>query len=110
MPAPEPGITASELRALLDAGTVALIDVRDPVEWDINHIDGAVLIPKSALESGDGLALLPADRVPVLYCKTGVRSAQALAAVRSAGFTTARHLQGGIAAWARQFQPDMPSY
>ena len=110
VPAPEPGITASELRALLDAGTVALIDVRDPVEWDINHIDGAVLIPKSALESGEGLALLPADRVPVLYCKTGVRSAQALVAVRSAGFTTARHLQGGIAAWARQFQPDMPGY
>ena len=110
VPAAEPGITASELRALLDSGTIALIDVREPVEWDINHIDGAVLIPKSALESGDGLALLPADRVPVLYCKTGVRSAQALVAVRSAGFTTARHLQGGIAAWARQFQPDMPGY
>ena len=109
-PDAEPGISPSELRALLDSGTIALIDVRDPVEWDINHIDGAVLIPKAALESGEGLALLPADRMPVLYCKTGMRSAQALAAVQRAGFSTARHLQGGIVAWAGQFEPDMPSY
>ena len=109
-PAAEPGITASELRALLDSGTVALIDVRDPVEWDINHIDGAVLIPKAALESGEGLALLPAGRTPVLYCKTGMRSAAALAAVQKAGFPAARHLHGGIVAWARQFEPDMPGY
>lgn len=109
-PAAEPGISPSELRALLDSGTIALIDVRDPVEWDINHIDGAVHIPKSALESGEGLALLPADRTPVLYCKTGVRSAQALATVQRAGFSSARHLEGGIVAWAREFEPDMPSY
>jgi adenylyltransferase/sulfurtransferase len=46
----------------------------------------------------------------VLYCKTGLRSADALAAVQKAGFTTARHLEGGIVAWARQFDPDMASY
>jgi adenylyltransferase/sulfurtransferase len=109
-PEAEPGITPAELRALLDSGTVALIDVRDPVEWDINHIAGALLVPKSTLESGAGLDLLPADRTPVLYCKTGVRSAEALATVKRAGFTTARHLQGGIVAWARQFEPDMPGY
>ena len=109
-PEAESGVTPTELRELLDSGTVALIDVRDPVEWDINHIAGALLVPKSALESGAGLSLLPADRTPVLYCKTGVRSAEALATVKRAGFTTARHLQGGIVAWARQFEPDMPRY
>ena len=109
-PEAEPGITPAELRELLDLGTIALIDVRDPVEWDINHIAGAMLVPKSALESGAGLDLLPADRTPVLYCKTGVRSAEALATVKRAGFTTARHLQGGIVAWARHFEPDMPRY
>ena len=109
-PEAEPGITPAELRALLDSGTVALIDVRDPLEWDINHIAGALLVPKSTLESGAGLALLPADRTPVLYCKTGVRSAEALATVKQAGFITARHLQGGIVAWARHFEPDMPGY
>ncbi len=109
-PSDEPGLSPGELRALLESGAVALIDVRDPAEWAINHIDGAVLIPKSALESGEGLALLPCDSTPVLYCKTGVRSAQALETVKQAGFPTARHLQGGIVAWAREFEPDMPAY
>ena len=104
-------VTPRELRDLLDSGRkVALIDVREPVEWDINHIQGAELIPKSSLETGDGLALLPHDRVPVLYCKTGVRSAEALAAVKKAGFADALHLQGGITAWAKQFEPDMVMY
>ena len=104
-------VTPHELRDMLDAGRkVALIDVREPVEWDINHIDGAELIPKSALEAGDGLAKLPHDRTPVLYCKTGVRSAEALAAVKKAGFSDALHLQGGIVAWARQLEPDMVMY
>jgi len=89
---------------------LALIDVREPVEWDINHIEGAELIPKSTIESGDGLAKLPHDRVPVLYCKTGVRSAEALAVVKKAGFADAMHLQGGIVAWAKQLEPDMVMY
>ena len=104
-------ITPRELRDLLDSGkNVALIDVREPVEWDINHIDGAQLIPTSLISSGEGLAKLPRDRTPVLYCKTGVRSAEALAAVKKAGFADAVHLQGGIVAWAKQMQPDMVMY
>jgi molybdopterin/thiamine biosynthesis adenylyltransferase/rhodanese-related sulfurtransferase len=104
-------ITPRELRELLDSGQkVALIDVREPVEWDINHIDGAQLIPKSSINSGEGLAKLPQDRIPVLYCKTGVRSAEALAVVKKAGFADAVHLQGGIVAWAKQMQPDMVMY
>jgi sulfur-carrier protein adenylyltransferase/sulfurtransferase len=104
-------ITPRELRELLDSGKkVALIDVREPVEWDINHIDGAQLIPKSSINSGEGLAKLPQDRIAVLYCKTGVRSAEALAAVKKAGFADAVHLQGGIVAWAKQMQPDMVMY
>jgi molybdopterin/thiamine biosynthesis adenylyltransferase/rhodanese-related sulfurtransferase len=109
-PSGEPGLSPAELRTLLASGSVTLIDVREAAEWAINHIDGAVLVPKSALDSGDGLALLPADRTPVLYCKSGIRSAQALEIVKKAGFTTARHLEGGIVAWAREFDPDMPTY
>jgi sulfur-carrier protein adenylyltransferase/sulfurtransferase len=104
-------ITPRELRDMLDSGRkIALIDVREPVEWDINHIEGAELIPKSAIEAGDGLAKLPQDRTPVLYCKTGIRSAEALAVVKKAGFADALHLQGGIVAWARQLEPDMVMY
>ncbi|MCX2934373.1 adenylyltransferase/sulfurtransferase MoeZ [Mycobacterium sp. CVI_P3] len=104
-------VTPLELRDLLDSGKkVALIDVREPVEWEINHITGAELVPKSVIESGEGLAKLPHDRVPVLYCKTGVRSAEALAVVKKAGFSDALHLQGGIVAWAKQIDPDMVMY
>jgi molybdopterin/thiamine biosynthesis adenylyltransferase/rhodanese-related sulfurtransferase len=104
-------ITPRELRQLLDSGrNVALIDVREPGEWDINHIDGAQLIPTSLISSAEGLAKLPRDRTAVLYCKTGVRSAEALVAVRKAGFADAVHLQGGIVAWAEQMQPDMVMY
>ncbi len=104
-------ITPGELRELLDSGKkLALIDVREQVEWDIVHIDGAQLIPQSSINSGEGLAKLPQDRMPVLYCKTGVRSAEALATVKKAGFSDAVHLQGGIVAWAKQMQPDMVMY
>jgi adenylyltransferase/sulfurtransferase len=104
-------ITPRELRDLLDSGRkVALIDVREPVEWEIVHIDGAELIPQSSINSGEGLSRLPHDRTPVLYCKTGVRSAEALAMVKKAGFADAMHLQGGIMAWANQVQPDMVMY
>ncbi|OYN75628.1 adenylyltransferase/sulfurtransferase MoeZ [Mycolicibacterium sphagni] len=104
-------VTPLELRELIESGKkVALIDVREPVEWEINHITGAELIPKSVIESGEGLSRLPHDRTPVLYCKTGVRSAEALAVVKRAGFADALHLQGGIVAWAKQIDPDMVIY
>ncbi|MGU3293623.1 adenylyltransferase/sulfurtransferase MoeZ [Williamsia sp. M5A3_1d] len=104
-------IDAVELRRLLDAGEpIALIDVREPVEWDIVRIDGATLIPLGELISGEALAALPRDRPTVLYCKTGIRSAQALDVVRGAGFADARHLRGGIVEWARQTDPSLPVY
>jgi sulfur-carrier protein adenylyltransferase/sulfurtransferase len=104
-------ITPLELKELIDSGKpLALIDVREPVEWDINHIEGAELIPKPTFESGDALAKLAVDRTPVLYCKTGIRSAEVLAIVKKAGFSDALHLQGGIVAWAKQLEPDMVMY
>jgi adenylyltransferase/sulfurtransferase len=109
--ADDSAITPRELRELLDSGKeLALIDVREPVEFDIVHIDGAQLVPQSSINSGEGLAKLPRDRMPVLYCKTGVRSAQALAVLKQAGFADAVHLEGGIVAWAQQMQPDMILY
>jgi adenylyltransferase/sulfurtransferase len=87
-----------------------LIDVREPVEWEIAHIDGATLIPLGDIESGAGIDRVPRDRPTVLYCKTGIRSARALAALRDAGLTDVAHLEGGIAAWTRQVDPSLPVY
>jgi adenylyltransferase/sulfurtransferase len=104
-------ITASQLRDLMASGApIALIDVREPAEWAINRISGAVLVPKSAIDGGEALTGLPGDATLVLYCKTGVRSAQALAVLHRAGFGDALHLYGGIVAWARELEPDMAMY
>ncbi len=104
-------ITPNELAVLLEAGAdIALIDVREPAEWDIVHIEGATLVPKGVIISGDALASLPHDRRIVLHCKTGIRSAEALAVLKHAGFADAVHLQGGILAWAGQIDPSLPIY
>ncbi|MFZ4374107.1 MAG: rhodanese-like domain-containing protein, partial [Mycobacterium sp.] len=108
---PDSTITPPQLRELMASGAnIALIDVREPVEWEINRIPGATLIPKSAIDSGEALAGLPQNATVVLYCKTGVRSAQALSVLHQAGFAGALHLQGGIVAWAQQLDPDMAMY
>ncbi len=104
-------LTAVELKERLDAGErIALIDVREPVEWEIVNIDGATLIPKGDIESGEGLANCRMTDPAVLYCKTGIRSAEALAAVKKAGFSDATHLQGGVIAWAKQVDTTLPVY
>jgi len=104
-------ITAAELKDLLDSGKpIELIDVREPAEWEIVSIPGAKLVPKDQILRGDALSELPQDRQIVMYCKTGVRSAETLAAVKSAGFSDAVHVQGGVTAWVNQVDPSLPSY
>ncbi len=104
-------ITATELKEMLDAGKDPyLVDVREPVEYEIVSIPGGVLIPKDDILSGEALAELPQDKPLVLYCKTGIRSAEALAAVKAAGFRDAVHVQGGVTAWATQVDPSLPTY
>ncbi|HEY3631465.1 MAG TPA: adenylyltransferase/sulfurtransferase MoeZ [Jatrophihabitantaceae bacterium] len=104
-------ITAAELKDLLDSDKPTyLVDVREPAEWEIVRIPGATLIPKDEILRGDALASLPQDRQIVMYCKTGVRSAETLAAVKAAGFADAVHVQGGVTAWVNQIDPSLPSY
>jgi molybdopterin/thiamine biosynthesis adenylyltransferase/rhodanese-related sulfurtransferase len=104
-------ITAAELKDLIDAGKpIELIDVREPAEWEIVSIPGAKLIPKDRILRGEALSELPQDKQIVLYCKTGVRSAESLAAVKAAGFSDAVHVQGGVIGWVKQVDPSLPSY
>ncbi len=104
-------ITAGELRDWLDAEKpIDLIDVREPAEYEIVRIPGSRLVPKDEILSGAALADLPQDRQIVLYCKTGVRSAESLAALKAAGFRDAVHVQGGVVSWIRQVDPSLPIY
>jgi molybdopterin/thiamine biosynthesis adenylyltransferase/rhodanese-related sulfurtransferase len=87
-----------------------LIDVREPNEFEINQIPGAVLIPKGDFLNGSALEQLPADKQIVMHCKTGVRSAETLAIVKGAGYADAVHVGGGVVAWVNQIDPSQPSY
>jgi adenylyltransferase/sulfurtransferase len=104
-------ILATELKAKMDAGEdFVLVDVREPAEYEIVKIPGSVLIPKGEILSGAALAQLPQDKEIVLHCKSGVRSAEALASLKQAGFTNSVHVQGGVLAWANQVDPSLPIY
>ena len=104
-------ISVSQLKAMIDGGEdFLLVDVREPNEYEINRIPGAVLIPKGEFLSGAALARLPQDRRVVLHCKSGARSAEALAVLKGAGFTGAVHVGGGVAAWVSQIDPSQPVY
>ncbi len=102
-------ITAAELKQMFDRGEdFLLVDVREPAEFEIVKIPGAVLIPKGDLPSR--LAELPQDKPIVLHCKTGIRSAESLAVLKGAGFSSAKHVQGGVTAWATQVDKSLPTY
>ncbi|ALO66222.1 molybdopterin biosynthesis-like protein MoeZ [Arthrobacter alpinus] len=77
-----------------------LVDVREPVEFEIARIPGSVLIPLAGIRDGSALGALPQGVPLILHCKAGTRSAQALASLRAAGFADVVHLDGGIDAWA----------
>ncbi len=91
-----------------------LVDVREPNEFEINRIPGSVLIPKGDFLNGsafDELSTLTSNHQQVvLHCKSGVRSAEALAVVKGAGYSDAVHVGGGVVAWVNQIDPSQPSY
>ncbi len=87
-----------------------LIDVREPNEYEINQIPDSTLIPKGEFLNGNALEQLPSDKQVVMYCKTGVRSAETLAIVKGAGYADAVHVGGGVVAWVNQVDPSQPTY
>lgn len=90
-----------------------LVDVREPNEYEINQIPGSVLIPKGEFLNGNALGQLPSvdsGTQVVLHCKSGVRSAEALAVLKGAGYDDAVHVGGGVVAWVNQIDPSQPSY
>lgn len=87
-----------------------LIDVREQNEFDINRIPGSVLIPKGEFLTGEAFAKLPSDKQIVIHCKSGKRSADALAVVKRIGFSDAVHVGGGVVAWVEEIEPQQARY
>jgi adenylyltransferase/sulfurtransferase len=104
-----PQITPIELAAKLARGDdFDLIDVREPHETEIAHIEGARLVPLSALR--EELGRLDRRREIVIHCKGGTRSARATLQLLEAGFPRVFNLAGGIDRWSDDVDPDVPKY
>ena len=107
----ESTISVTELAAKIDTkADFYLVDVREPSEFEIVRIPGSHLIPKQGFLDGTVLATLPQDKPIILHCKSGVRSAECLAILKSAGFADATHVAGGVIAWAKQIDKSLPVY
>ncbi len=101
-------ISPEELsRALGRPDAPLLLDVREPMEFEINRLPNSVLIPFGNLP--DRLAEIDSARDVVVYCHYGIRSVRAVELLRAAGFR-ARNLQGGIDRWIDQVEPTMTRY
>jgi adenylyltransferase/sulfurtransferase len=102
-------ITVDALKGELDRGQeVVLLDVREPMEWEIAHLDRAILMPVAQVP-GRVHELNTADEI-VVYCKTGVRSGRITNFLRELGFRKVKNLAGGIDEWAERVEPEMPRY
>lgn len=102
-------MTPLELAHRLQNGPpLDLIDVREPWEWDVARIPGAVLIPMGHFPQA--VAQLSRDREIVVQCRSGARSATIAALLRSHGFPRVRNLAGGILRWADDVDPTVRRY
>jgi molybdopterin/thiamine biosynthesis adenylyltransferase/rhodanese-related sulfurtransferase/molybdopterin converting factor small subunit len=102
-------VMPQELSAELNNGRkILLLDVREPHEWDIVHIEGSKLIPLGDLPERVN-ELDSADEI-VAYCHVGGRSARATDFLRGIGYKKVRNLEGGIETWSVEVDPSLPRY
>lgn len=99
----------AELADYIQTGhTPVLLDVREPWEWNLCRVPGAVLIPMHELPSRIGELNKHAETVVI--CHHGVRSYHAARYLETTGFDNVINLSGGVAAWAEEVDPAMPRY
>ncbi|HUN24055.1 MAG TPA: molybdopterin-synthase adenylyltransferase MoeB [Anaerolineales bacterium] len=102
-------ISVQDLQAMFERGdSFRLIDVREPHEWEIVHIEGAELIPLGDLPAR--LHELDSTQHYVLQCRSGKRSATAVQLLKTAGITRVKNLAGGVLAWAEEIDDSLPIY
>jgi sulfur-carrier protein adenylyltransferase/sulfurtransferase len=101
-------ISVEDLKRLRDGSVdFVLIDVREQHEYEICHLDGQ-LIPLGTL--ADRLGELDPHAHIVVHCRSGGRSANAVKAMRGAGFDNVWNVQGGILAWIDRIDPNLTRY
>jgi rhodanese-related sulfurtransferase len=100
-------MSAAQLAAHLDNATPLLLDVREPWEFEICHIDGSINVPMAQVP-GHLNRFREADEI-VVICHHGIRSAQVIRFMQQ-HCGELINLDGGVEAWAREVDPDMPVY
>jgi rhodanese-related sulfurtransferase len=96
---------------LTDTNTAALIDVREPEEFALAHIDGAQLVPMQSVPAElQRLEALADERDLLILCHHGVRSLQVAAWLREHGIENCFSVSGGIDQWSREIDPGVPRY
>lgn len=101
-------LDVEEAAQRVERGEVSLLDVREPMEWQICHLEGATLMPVGEVPYRAN-ELSTADNI-VVYCHTGSRSARITQFLRELGFTKVWNLAGGIDEWARRVDSSLPRY
>ena len=107
-------MTVGELKQILDSSVdgLLLLDVRNPNEYEIARIPGAVLVPLPDIENGKGVekvkGMLNGHKL-IVHCKMGSRSAKALSILKGHGIEGV-NVKGGITAWSREVDSSVPEY
>lgn len=103
-------VTVQEMKRALDHPDLGIkvLDVRDPDEYEISHIEGVPQIPLGSLN--ERFTELDPNQTIYLHCKGGVRSMKALKFLREQGFKYLKSVKGGILAWSDQIDPKVPKY
>ena len=103
-------ITVTELKERLEQrnNKPLLLDVREPWEFAICHIDGSRLLPMR--EIPNAVQDLDIEQEIVVICHTGVRSLQVCYFLQHEGFSNVMNLSGGVHSWATTIDPQMPTY
>ena len=111
MPTAHPDeVTVQEMRRALEDSSLGIrvIDVREPDEYQIAHVNGVPLLPLSAL--AQRFTELDPNQQYYIHCKSGVRSLRALEFLREQGFKYLKSVKGGIDAWADEIDHNVPKY
>ena len=101
-------LTPQAVAALRDTTEIQIIDVREPWEYELCHIEGTLHIPLGQIPAR--LAELASDRPLIVLCHHGMRSLQVAHYLLSQGYQDVTNLSGGIDAWARDIDPALALY
>lgn len=105
-------IAPSEVKRRLDAGDpIALIDVREPFEFETASIAGSTLMPMGTIPAViQSLEAQAAEATLVVFCHHGIRSLNVVAWLREHGVEACQSMSGGIEAWSREIDRSIPRY